>query len=271
MSVSRASEQPFPVIAGTPLEVVWHGPRPAEAPTLVFLHEGLGSVKMWRDFPARLAEASGCGALVYSRAGYGQSGPVPLPRPTRYMHDEGLSVLPELLETFEVQDHVVIGHSDGGSIALIYAGGAPRPGLRGVITEAAHVFNERLSHDSIQAARVAYETTDLRSKLARFHKDVDNAFWGWNGVWLSDDFWNWNLGEYLPRIRVPLLVMQGEDDQYGTPAQVEAIFSQAGGPTQKLMLPHCAHTPHKEAPEATFTAMHAFIAGVLGQSEPGQG
>ncbi|SEJ49539.1 Pimeloyl-ACP methyl ester carboxylesterase [Deinococcus reticulitermitis] len=263
------SSPAFPVIAGIPLEVVWHGPRPAEAPTLVFLHEGLGCVKMWRDFPARLAEAAGCGALVYSRAGYGQSGPATLPRPTRYLHDEGLSVLPELLEALGVRDHIVIGHSDGGSIALIYAGGAPRPGLRGVITEAAHVFNEPLSHASIQAARIAYETTDLRSKLARFHRDVDHAFWGWNGVWLSDDFWTWNIEEYLPRIRVPLLVMQGEDDQYGTPAQVEAICSGAGGPAQKLLLPHCAHTPHREAPEATFTAMHAFVVEALEGSHSG--
>ncbi|GMA15414.1 alpha/beta hydrolase (plasmid) [Deinococcus metallilatus] len=248
-----------PVIGGHPLEVQWHGPSPAEAPTLVFLHEGLGSASLWRDFPRRLAEATGCGALVYSRAGYGQSGPVPLPRPTRYMHHEGLEVLPELLEQFGVREHLLIGHSDGGSIALINAGGAPRPGLLGVITEAAHVFNEDLSVASIAEAKEAYEHTDLRARLARHHRDVDNAFRGWNDVWLSPDFERWNIEEYLPGITVPLLVIQGEEDQYGTSAQVQAIVQRTGGPAEALMLPDCAHTPHREQPERTFEAMRAFV------------
>lgn len=157
----------------------------------------------------------------------------------------------------------MLGHSDGGSIALVYAGGAAKPGLLGVITEAAHVFNEQVSHDSIQAAKVAYETSDLREKLARFHSDVDNAFRGWNDVWLSDDFWNWNLEEYLPRIRVPLLVIQGEQDQYGTVRQVDAIVNRAGGPATRLILPACAHSPHREAAEATFQAMRDFIQHLL--------
>lgn len=263
MALSSAAQTSFPVIDGTPLEVAWYGPKPGAAPTIIFLHEGLGSMKMWRDFPQKLANETGCSALVYSRRGYGQSGPADLPRPTRYMHHEGLAVLPELLATMGVQQHIVLGHSDGGSIALVYAGGAAKPGRLGVITEAAHVFNEQVSHDSIQQARTAYETTNLREKLARFHRDVDNAFRGWNDVWLSDDFWNWNLEEYLPRIRVPLLVIQGEQDQYGTVRQVDAIVNQAGGPATRLILPACAHTPHREAAEATFQAMSDFIQHLL--------
>ena len=260
MTLSSDAQTTFPVIDACPLEVTWYGPKPGAAPTIIFLHEGLGSVKMWRDFPQKLANETGCSALVYSRRGYGQSGPADLPRPTRYMHHEGLVVLPELIEKLGVQEHIVLGHSDGGSIALVYAGGAAKPGLLGVITEAAHVFNEQVSHVSIQAAKIAYNTGDLREKLARFHNDVDNAFRGWNDVWLSDDFWNWNLEEYLPGIKVPLLVIQGEQDQYGTVKQVDAIVSQAGGPAEKLMLPDCAHTPHREAAEPALAAMKTFIA-----------
>lgn len=258
----REASTTFPVIGGVPLEVVWYGPSPAEATTLVFLHEGLGSAALWRDFPERLAEATGCAALVYSRAGYGQSGPVSLPRPTRYLHHEGLEVLPELLRVLGVGRHVLIGHSDGGSIALINAGGAPQAGLCGVITEAAHVFNESIIPPAIRQTVNLYEKGDLRGKLARYHRDVDMAFRGWSDTWLSEEFLHWNLEEYLPRIRVPLLAIQGEDDGYGTARQVEAIVSQAGGRAEALVLPNCAHTPHREATEATFRAMREFIGRV---------
>lgn len=257
----------MPVIAGVPLEVVWHGPPPTQAPTLVFLHEGLGSAGLWRDFPQRLAEATGCAALIYSRAGYGRSGPVSLPRPTTYLHHEALEVLPELLRHLNVQHHLLIGHSDGGSIALIHAGGAPQPGLQGVITEAAHVFNEDIIPPAIRQTVQGYENGDLRARLARHHDDVDIAFRGWSDTWLSPAFRHWNLEEYLPRIGVPLLVIQGEDDGYGTPKQVDAIVTQAGGPAQPLMLPNCGHTPHREAAEATFEAMKAFIERVTPQTK----
>lgn len=262
MTLSSQTQPSFPVIDGTPLEVVWYGRPPGAAPTIIFLHEGLGSVKMWRDFPQQLADATGCSALVYSRRGYGQSGPAPLPRPTRYLHREGLVVLPELIEKMGVQQHIVLGHSDGGSIALVYAGGAARPGLLGVITEAAHVFNEPIIPPAIRAAVQQYEQGDLRGKLARFHHDVDNAFRGWSDTWLSDEFWHWNLEEYLPGIRVPLLVIQGEQDQYGTVRQVDAIVRQSGGPAEKLLLPDCAHTPHREAAAPALAAMQRFIASV---------
>lgn len=248
-------------IDGKRLETAWHGPGPEAAPTLVFLHQGLGCVALWRDFPAKLAAATGCGALVYSRFGYGHSAPCPLPRPLRYMHDEGLQVLPQLLEVAGIRECVVIGHSDGGSIGLIYAGGTPAPPLRGLITEAAHVFCEDVSVQAIQRAKEAYQHGDLRRRLEKYHgKNTDCAFWGWNSAWLHPDFRQWNLEEYLPRIRVPLLVMQGEQDQYGTRAQVDAIANQAGGGAEVLMLSDCGHAPHAEQEEATLQAMAGFIS-----------
>ena len=248
---------------GKRLEVVWHGPAPEDAPTLVFLHEGLGCVAMWRDYPAKLAAATGCGALVYSRLGYGRSAPCSLPRSLRFMHDEGLQVFPALLECAGVRDCVLIGHSDGGSIALIYAGGTAAPPLRGVITEAPHVFCEELTVRSIQKAKESYEKGDLRQKLQKYHgANTDCAFWGWNGAWLHPDFVNWNLEEYLPHITVPMLVIQGEDDEYGTAAQVEAIARQAGAGAEVLMVPQCGHAPHREQEAVTFPAMVRFIMRV---------
>lgn len=250
----------FIKIDGKRLEIKWHGPPPSEALTLVFLHEGLGCADMWRDFPARLAAATGCGAMVYSRLGYGRSDACTLPRPVSFMHHEGLKVLPELLETAGIKTCVLIGHSDGGSISIVYAGGTPARPLKGLITEAAHVFCEELSVQSICEAKERYLNGDLRKKLAKYHGDnVDCAFWGWNGVWLDPDFMQWNLEEFLPGIKVPMLAIQGKEDQYGTPAQLEAIAKQAGGGIKPLILPDCAHVPHIDQTEATFQAMQDFI------------
>jgi pimeloyl-ACP methyl ester carboxylesterase len=247
-------------VNGKRLEARWHGPSPDQALTLVFLHEGLGCVDMWHDFPRDLAAATGCGALVFSRLGYGTSDACTLPRPLRFMHHEGLNVLPELLKKAGVEECVLVGHSDGGSIGIIYAGGTKALPLKGLITEAAHVFCEDLSIQSIQAARERYLEGDLREKLAEYHgSNVDCAFWGWNDAWLHPDFMQWNLEEYLPGIRVPLLAIQGEDDPYGTPAQVEAIVGQAGGNSRSLMLPDCGHAPHRDRPQATLNAMRDFI------------
>lgn len=247
-------------VNGKHLEVQWHGPPPGQALTLVFLHEGLGCVAMWHEFPGDLAAATGCGALVFSRAGYGGSDACDLPRPLYFMHHEGIQVLPELLEKTGVTECVVVGHSDGGSIGLVYAGGTPAPPLKGLITEAAHVFCEDLSVRSIRAARERYLEGDLREKLEKYHgPNVDCAFWGWNDVWLHPDFMEWNLEAYLPEIRVPLLAIQGEGDPYGTPAQVEAIVHQAGGKSRSLMLPDCGHAPHRDRPQATLEAMRDFI------------
>jgi pimeloyl-ACP methyl ester carboxylesterase len=252
--------QTFIEVNGKRLEVQWYGPPPGQTLTLLFLHEGLGCAAMWHDFPGELAAATGCGALVFSRLGYGGSDECELPRPLRFMHHEGLGVLPELLEKAGVTECVLVGHSDGGSIGIIYAGGTPALPLRGLITEAAHVFCEDLTVQSIQAARERYREGDLREKLQKYHgPNVDGAFWGWNDAWLHPDFMQWNLEEYLPGIRVPLLAIQGAEDPYGTPAQVEAIVNQAGGRVEALMLENCGHAPHRDHPESTLKAMRDFI------------
>jgi pimeloyl-ACP methyl ester carboxylesterase len=247
-------------LSGGDVEVEWHGPDPASATTLVFLHEGLGSVSIWRDFPARLAEATGTAALVYSRFGYGASTPCRLPRPLTYMHDEGLIHLPELIAATGIKDHVVIGHSDGGSIALIYAGAAARPRLRGIALMAAHVFNEAINVKSIAAARVAFDAGDLRQRLVRHHgANTDCAFNGWCDAWLDPDFMHWNIEEYLPSVTAPLLIMQGNDDEYGSMAQVRAIEAKSAGPSDVVLLPNCGHSPHRDATDATLATMTAFI------------
>ncbi|MDJ0949255.1 MAG: alpha/beta hydrolase [Alphaproteobacteria bacterium] len=261
---------PVLTAGGHRLEYDWIGPAPEAAPTIVFLHEGLGSVSMWRDFPARVADATGCGALVYSRWGYGKSDPVELPRPVRYMHDEGLVTLPEVLGAAGVRDAILLGHSDGGSIALVHAGSGNAPLVRGVITLAAHVFNEEISVRSIAAAKIAYDTTDLADRLTRHHADVEGAFRGWNDVWLHPEFWHWNIEEYLPRITCPVLAIQGEDDEYGTTKQIEAIVAGAGGPVEGMMLPACGHSPHRDQPEATLAAVCDFVARTLGGEEAAQ-
>ena len=242
-------------VRGVKLEAEWHGPR--EGPVLVFLHEGLGSVGLWRGFPEKLAKATGLGAFVYSRAGYGASDAVPLPRPVRYMHDEA-ELLAEILKRADIPAPVLIGHSDGASIAILYAGsGAP---ARALILEAPHVFTEDVGLRSIEAARVAYLRGPLRERLARWHEDVDSAFWGWNGPWLDPDFRRWNIESSLPQIRAPLLVVQGENDEYGTIAQVEAIRRGAAGPVEVQLLKDCGHSPHRDQEEATLRTMSDFLA-----------
>jgi pimeloyl-ACP methyl ester carboxylesterase len=246
-------------VDGVRLEARWCGPPPEEAPTLVFLHEGLGSASLWRDFPDRLVAATGCGALVYSRAGYGNSDPLPLPRPIHFMHDEA-ETLPRVLAAAGVRDHVLVGHSDGASISLIHAGSAPGPALRGLILEAPHVFAESQGLEAIARIGEAYRTTDLRERLARHHgANVDVAFRGWNDVWLHPDFRAWNLEEFLPGIAVPSLILQGEDDEYGTWRQVEAIERQSGGPVETVALAGCGHSPHRERPDEVLAAMAKFV------------
>lgn len=244
---------------GKRLEYLWLGPPPGEAPTIVFLHEGLGSAGLWRDFPARLAEAAGCGALVYSRAGYGASDTAELPRPIRFMHDEAV-VLGAVLDGLGIGEHVLFGHSDGASIALIHAGSEPRPGLRGLVVEAPHVFAEPHGLASIARMAEVYRDTDLRERLARHHgANVDVAFRGWNDVWLHPEFVHWNIEEHLSAIRAPILVVQGKDDEYGTWAQVAAIQRQSGASVEVLGLPACGHSPHREHPDAVLAAAAAFI------------
>jgi pimeloyl-ACP methyl ester carboxylesterase len=225
--------------------------------TLGFLHEGLGSVATWKDFPARVAAATGCEALAYSRAGYGRSDPAVQPRPVTYMHDEALVTLPELLDALAVPRPVLVGHSDGASIALVHAAASGRE-VAGLVLMAPHVMVEDLSVRSIAAAKVAYETTDLRAKLARYHADVDGAFWGWNRIWLDPAFRRWDIREYLPRVRCPVLAIQGEDDEYGTMEQVERLRAAVRG-AEVLKLARCGHSPHRDQPDATLAAIARFV------------
>ncbi|HYM01868.1 MAG TPA: alpha/beta hydrolase [Stellaceae bacterium] len=233
----------------------------ADAPTLIFLHEGLGSVTQWRDFPEKLATATGLPAVIYSRYGYGKSDPVTAPRKVDYMHEEALLTLPDLRATFGLEDVILVGHSDGASIALIHAGSGQWP-VRALVLEAPHVFVEDESIRSIDAARTAYATTDLRERLARYHADVDSAFRGWNDIWLHPEFRAWNIEEFLPEIRCPVLAIQGADDEYGTLAQIDALESQVAGHFERLVLPGCKHAPHRDQEQATLDAMSAFIARV---------
>lgn len=250
---------PFLTAAGHRLEYAWLGPGPAEAPTLVFLHEGLGSVSLWKDFPARVAEATGLGALVYSRWGYGHSDPVSLPRSLRYMHDEGLQGLPAVLDAAGVREAFLVGHSDGASIALVHAGSGAAGKVRALVLEAPHVFAEQLSVRSIAQAAEEYRTGELAARLARHHADPDGAFWGWARAWLDPEFAKWNLSEYLPAIRVPVLVIQGRNDEYGTMRQVEAIQGGCAGSVEVVLLDACGHSPHRDQPEATLQAIAAFV------------
>jgi len=229
------------------------------APTLVFLHEGLGSVALWKDFPARVAEATGCPVLVYSRAGYGRSSPAVLPRVPNYMHVEALTVLPALLDRLGIADPVLVGHSDGASIALLHAGSGRRP-VRALVALAPHVFVEDMSIASIDEVRRQYETTDLREKLARRHADPDAAFRGWNDIWLAPAFRSWNIEACLPGVRCPLLLIQGRDDEYGSAAQLDAIERQVGGKVARIELADCRHSPHRDQPEATLAAIADFVA-----------
>jgi pimeloyl-ACP methyl ester carboxylesterase len=224
-------------------------------PALVFLHEGLGSVRLWRDFPDRLAAATGRRALVYSRAGHGDSDVPDAPRTPRFMHEEALDVLPGLLAAHGIERPVLVGHSDGGSIALIHASRHP---VTGLVVLAPHVFVEDLSVASIAEARDTFETTDLRDRMARHHRDAEATFRLWNDIWLAPEFRDWSIEDVLPGITAPVLAIQGEHDQYGTLAQIDAIEAGVRGPFERAVL-DARHSPHLEAPEETLRAAAEFI------------
>jgi pimeloyl-ACP methyl ester carboxylesterase len=268
---ARATGDPRPrrvaLADGVAIEVAWVGrdARDADAPLMVFLHEGLGSVAAWRDFPARLCAAAGLRGLVYSRPGYGRSTPrAPAERwDIDFMHRQALDVLPALLEACGVQagrePPWLFGHSDGGSIALIHAA-AFAGRVAGVVAVAPHVFVEPVSVTSIERIRAAYRDTDLRARLARVHDDPDSAFFGWNDAWLSPAFRDWSIESMLPAIRCPVLAVQGRDDEYGTLAQVDAIARAVPG-ARVFALDDCGHSPHRDRPDALIAAVAAFVAG----------
>jgi pimeloyl-ACP methyl ester carboxylesterase len=239
------------------------GPTPSVAPTIVLLHEGLGCLGLWGDFPARLAAATGVGVFGYSRAGYGASSPVALPRRLTYMHEEALDILPSVLAAIGFRRGILVGHSDGASIAAIYAGGVQDHRVRGLSLIAPHFFTEDVGIAEIARAKIAYEAGDLKPKLARWQANVDNAFRGWNDAWLDPEFRKWDIREYLAYIRVPVQILQGADDQYGTIRQIEAAEAECYCPVDVMLLPGARHAPHREAPDATLAAMVEFVDRIL--------
>ncbi|MEQ8504567.1 MAG: alpha/beta hydrolase [Rhodospirillales bacterium] len=252
----------FLTIGGKRLEYAWWGTLAAgEGPALVFLHEGLGCVDMWRGVPEKISALTGLPAFAYSRFGYGRSDGADLPRPTDYHAPEAYEVLPAVLDAAGIKAAVLIGHSDGGTIALMAAGRDAR--IKGIVTMAAHVFNEDVTIRGIRDARKAWQETALRDKLRRYHGDnVETAFFGWNDTWLTDEFRQWNVEHCLAAVTCPVLVVQGADDQYGTEQQVQAIAGGVSGRAEALILPKCGHSPHLEAPEPLFPAINQFIAGL---------
>ena len=254
---------PYVRAAGRALAHEWIGEARDGSPALVFLHEGLGSIRQWRDFPAKVAEVTGCRTLVYDRYGYGQSDVLAEPRRTvRFMHDEALDALPEILSSLRVEEPILVGHSDGASIALIHAGAGHA--VRGVVAMAPHVFIEPVCLSSIRTATEAFENTDLAQKLGRYHRDARKTFYGWADVWLDPEFEGWDIrADYLPGVRCPVLAIQGRDDEYGTMAQLDEIARCVSGPCELLKLDNCGHAPFRDQPEMVLTAIKEFIHRIL--------
>jgi pimeloyl-ACP methyl ester carboxylesterase len=246
-------------IGDSRLEYRMIGPRPDAAATLVLLHEGLGSVALWGDVPARLAAATGLGVFSYSRAGYGGSSPAAMPRRLTFMQEEAQGVLPLVLDAIGFKRGVLIGHSDGATIAAIYAGSVEDHRVRGLVLLAPHFIAEEFGIAEVARMRAAYETGELRAKLAKWHDSPDDAFYGWSGPWLDPAFRAFDITEELAYIRVPMLIVQGEDDQYGTLRQVEIAKEACQCPVEALILPGVRHVPHRDAADATLRAIVEFI------------
>jgi pimeloyl-ACP methyl ester carboxylesterase len=233
------------------------------APVLIFLHEGLGAIGMWKDFPDALADALGCPALIYDRLGHGASGPARHPRGPAYFDAEAHRVLPGLRAACGARDAVLIGHSDGGTIALLHAG---RHRVRGLVTAAAHVFVEPQSLAGVAAARAAWRETDLARRLARYHGDqTETMFAAWADMWEAPWFRDWNIEGALADIACPVLALQGEADRYGTPAQLDAIARGVSGPVETALMPDCGHSPHIEAREAMLARVTRFVGNLIGR------
>lgn len=253
---------PFVEVDGTKLETRLI-PGAAGKPWLVLLHEGLGSVSLWRDFPDKLARRTGLATLAYSRRGYGQSDALDGPREPDFMHREALEVLPRLLAAHGIGRALFVGHSDGASIALIHAAHFPAH-VAGAVLMAPHVMVEPISQQSIAKITETYETTDLRQRLMRHHAHVDDAFLGWSRIWLDPRFRTWSLGAECAQLSVPTLLIQGEGDEYGTLAQLDAIATVAPAPPERLVLPKCGHAPWREREADVLAAIERFVAGRTG-------
>ena len=249
-------------VDGRTMEAAWWGPPPDEAPTLVLLHEGLGCVALWRDLPDQLVAATGCGVFAWSRAGYGQSDPAALPRPLSYMHDEARDGLPAVLDAAGIRRAVLIGHSDGA-----YAGGKQDFRIAGLVLIAPHVVVEDVTVASIAKARDAYETTDLRARLARYHRDVDNAFWGWNRAWLDPAFRAWRIDDCVAFVRVPILLIQGDADEYGTAEQLRLIEQEAYCPVDRLLVGGAAHSPQLSHAAEVVAVIAGYVSRIRALEE----
>jgi len=250
---------PFVAAGGHRLEFAWFGAANSSVSPIVMLHEGLGSLSLWKDFPQRLADSTGRRVLAYSRYGYGASEPLAGPRTVDYMHVEALVALSELLDRLEVRDPILFGHSDGASIALIHAARSRRP-VRAIVALAPHVFVEPYGLESIAEARVEFLDADLRERLARRHDDVDSAFWGWNDIWLHPAFLAWNIESLLPKITCPVLAIQGLDDEYGTLEQIDRIARRLRpGQLTRVELTACKHSPHRDQPDAVLVESVRFL------------
>jgi len=252
------AQKGFLDLADMRLEYRMIGPRPRAAPTLVLLHQGLGSVAVWGRFAEELAAATGASVFAYSRAGYGRSSPSKLPRRVSFMHEEATDVLPRVLAAMDFQRGVLIGHSDGASIAAIYAGTIEDHRVHGLVLIAPHFFTEEMGLAEIARAKAAFEAGPLRARLACAHADPDNAFHNWCDPWLDPEFRKLDLTDALAHIRVPILIVQGEHDQYGTARQIEVAREECYCPVEVALLPNTRHAPHLEAPEATLRAISEF-------------
>ena len=250
-------------ISGVRLEVQTWGPPPQEAPTLVLLHEGLGSVAMWRDFPEKMSVATGLGVFAYSRQGYGNSDPCNLPRPLDYMEREASQVLPSLLEAASIQESVLLGHSDGASIAALHQSNPGADQVRGLVLMAPHFFVEDISVESIRNVRTAWRETDLSDRLGKYHASPENAFRGWNDAWLDAGFRDWNITDCIDAISVPCMAIQGRLDEYGTAAQVEVLSKHSRAEVEIHLLDDCGHSPHKDQPDQTIALISAFTKRIL--------
>ncbi|NRB03434.1 MAG: alpha/beta hydrolase [Rhodobacteraceae bacterium] len=242
------------------LEYACWGPAPSNAPTLVMLHEGLGSVSLWRDTPERVAQETGCSVFTYSRAGYGRSSGISLPRPLDYMSREATEVFPGVLDAIGGESVILLGHSDGATIAAMYAGSVSDARVRGLILIAPHFFTEPDGLGAIAASKSDYETGDLKQRLAKYHDHPDQAFYGWHDAWTDPKFQDWHAGDEIDHWRIPCLAIQGEQDPYGTAAQIEEIETRIYAPFDAVMLPNCGHAPHLEKPELTLQAISEFVS-----------
>jgi pimeloyl-ACP methyl ester carboxylesterase len=267
--MSKLADRGFLNLADLRLEYRMIGPRPDAAATIALLHEGLGSVDVWGGFADELATATGAGVFAYSRAGYGRSSPAKLPRSVSFMHEEACDVLARVLDAIGFRRGLLAGHSDGASIAAIYAGSIQDHRVRGLVLMAPHFITEDMGIAEIARAKAAFEAGSLRARLARLHADPDNAFYNWAGPWLDPEFRNWDITDALAHVRVPILIVQGENDQYGTRRQVELARQECYCPVEVAMLANVRHAPYREAAAETLAAIGEFANRLLRDHDEG--